>query len=276
MVENSIIKVTQNLKPNLSKNEMTKEISTTLKGLENIYSYIVYAKYKDNNVAEYIIQYNISENSTLNTLNNVDELTKSIIDIIVNSSNSNKKIIGYKQPPIDIMLKTYKPLIGKMAREQCDRWAGLEYEDAVSICQLTMIKLYEQGYYIHKGLLEKAYRNEILHYLRPERYRPECLSLDMIMHGDEHGNCLRLKDTIEDDNIKLNEQEQEYVDLISSVFSDVKIILVDMVGERGFEQLIRDYAHKHTSNWSRKKIQQIKLKFSSKGITWEKLIKNYI
>ena len=164
------------------------------------------------------------------------------------------------------MLELYTPLIRTLAKRICTEWTELEYEDAVSICQLTMLKLYRKGYYLHKYLLEKSFKNEILMSLRKTRYAPEILSLDEIMYDSGEDNQITLIDMLEDTSLTIEQEERDRQEQIHNAFMKMKDFIVDMIGERRFNQLYREYSNKTVSHSSAMTMQRIKNELKKLGI----------
>lgn len=268
MAENILSKFKQNIPASLSDEQIKEQVHCVLDGIDTIYSYLIYTKYDNNVLTGWDIEYMISQQDKYNTLvcaNIVDE----IFDTILSNKLVVKNVIGYRQPPLELMLTLYKPLIKKLALEQSKRWLSLEYEDAYSMCQLVMIILYNKGYYIHKRLLERSFNNYVLMELRHERDKPDIISLDKIVYNDGQNEPLTISDMTPDKELEYEQELKEHKEWLDRVFNDVKEIIVEYIGERQFEQLLRDYGNKHTTTWSRKRMQQIKDRFKALGITWE-------
>jgi hypothetical protein len=268
MKENILHKVSQKLSSDLSDKEIFEQLLSLLNKLDKIYSYLIYANYKDDELTEWQIDYTFSQVDKYNTLSTIDVIDDIILSIH-NSRNSNKRIVGYKQPAVELMMELYSPLMNKLVLEQCHKWNELEYDDAMSICKLTMMNLYSKGYYIHKYLLRKSFENSVLMELRKNKNKPEILSLEQLIFSDGRNEPITIADVIADDSIELENEQLEEEEFIQNVFNEVKEILVDYMGERQFNQFLRDYGNKHTTNWSRKKMQQVKDKFKRLGITWK-------
>lgn len=273
MSENILYKTVVIIKASLTDEKIKERIRESLNGIDTIYSYLVYAKYKDDTLIGWRIEYNVSQNDYYNTLSNesvTEEITKSILE----SRSSVQSVLSYKQPSIELMIELYRPLMKKLTLEQCSKWQNLEYEDAYSICQLTMVTLYKKGYYVHKNLLRRSFQNAILMELRHERNKPEMYSLEQIIHDDGDADAITLADVIPDEKAEIEKQEKEEREEMLEMFNELKEILADTISERQFQQLLRDYGKKHTSTWSRMRIQKIKEKMNKLGITWDSLRRN--
>lgn len=268
MQDNIITKVGQTISVTCTKDEIKQQIASILDGYERIYSYLIYAKYKDKILIGWLVEYTFSQYDKYNTLQ-VCDIIDTIVDTLLNNKDTVKSVIGYKQPSFELMLQLYKPLIHKLAVEQCNRWTELEYEDAVSICQLTMLKLYKKGYYIHKHLLRRSFENEILMSLRHSRSKPEMMSLEQEVSWkkSEEDDALTIASMIPDYEEELRVERAQDKAAFDAVFAEIKDILVDMLGERQFQQLLRDYGNRHTTSWSRRTMKRIKNKFKKVGFT---------
>lgn len=264
MAENITNKLVQRISVNHTDEEIKSQLHAVLDELETIYSYLIYAKYKEEKLVCWQIEYTISQTDKYNTLHScivVDE-----IFAILKESNEKKvsNVIGYKQPSLDIQIQLFEPLINKLALKQTQRWPQIEYEDACQICRMTMLNLYRKGYYLHPTLVERCYNNDILSSIRKDKNKPEIISIDKVVHHDGDNTPLTIGDMLPD-----TQAEEDAEEFIQLVFGQVKEIIVELIGERQFEQLMRDYGNKHTTSWSRKKMQQLKDKFKQMGINWE-------
>lgn len=276
MAENTLHKISQKISVSLSEDDIRRHLEEVLLDLETIYSYLVYAKYKDDLLIGWLIEYNISQVDAYNTLIAEDVVREILVELRNSREKKVVNVVGYKQPSLELMLKLYDPLVKKLALEQSERWNEIEYDNAYQMCQFTMLNLYRKNYYIHKRLLERAYNNEILMYLSHDRNKPEIISMDQVVYdGGDDSEKLTLADMLPDTNAILEAEAREEQEVFDSIFAEVKDIIVELTGERQFEQLLRDYGNKHTTPWSRKKMQQIKEHFKKLGITWKSFDKRY-
>ena len=269
MADNITNKLVQRISVTHTDDEIKSQLHTVLDELETIYSYLIYAKYEDRKLVCWQIEYTVSQTDKYNTLQSsviVDE-----IFAILKESNEKKvsNVIGYKQPSLDIQIQLFEPLINKLALRQCRRWPQLEFEDACQICKMTMLNLYRKGFYLHPTLVERCYNNDILIYIRKDKNKPEIISIDKVIHHDGDNNPLTIGDMLPDTAAEEEAERKDEEDFIKLVFSQVKEIIVELIGERQFDQLMRDYGNKHTTSWSRKKMQQLKTEFNRLGINWK-------
>ena len=262
-------KLVQKISVEQSDEEIKNSLHTVLDELKMIYSYLVYAEYKNEVLIRWKIEYTISQDDRYNTLD-AENLVDEIFNILKSSTEKKvSSVIGCKQPSLEIQLEVFEPFINKLAIKQVKNWPCLEYDDAHQMCQLTMLNLYRKGYYLHPSLMERCYENDILLFLRKDKYKPEITSISKVVSNNDDNTPITLGDMLPDIKLQEEKERQDEEEFIQIVFSQVKEIIVELIGERQFEQLMRDYANKHTTSWSRKKMQQIKETFKTLGISWK-------
>lgn len=266
MKYNVIDKLNQLIPVTLNTDDIRARLHTVLDELGTIYSYIVYAKYKNGKLSHWQIEYQISQTDKYNTLktdNVVDEILK-----IIALHNEDKVVeaIGFKQPDINVQLQLFDNLIDKLASSQCKQWPQLDYNEAKQLCRITMLRLYNKGYYLHSALLKRCYNNDVLYYFRKRKHDANNVSLEELMYPDDEG--MSVVDTIVDEQEELNKEEKEHDEFIKIVFEQVKDLIIELIGERQFNDLMRDYGNQHTTPWSRKKMMQLKDTFRTMGLNW--------
>ena len=188
-----------------------------------------------------------------------------------------KRVLGYNQPDIEVMIEAYDPLVNKLAKQQNEHWKCFEHEDLCQMCRLTMLKLYRKGYYIHKRLLYKSFNNDILMSLRHERDRPTIVSFEDTFYKTASADSEKLlvADIVPDTELIEKEELELYEENTRLIFEEVKEIIVELIGIRQFNELMRDYGNKHTTTWSRKCMQKIKNHFAKLGLTRKEFDNKY-
>ena len=273
MKRNKLFYFQQTLSSRMSKDDIFHHLNSVMEEVKRIYSYTVSVEHGDE--TRYVIRYRVSEDERYNTLLPNDVICDVMKTIETDKQCSGNYIIGHKQPPLELMIELYEPLICRLAREEHRRWRVLEYEDLCQICRLTLVTLYNKGYYIHRNLLEKAFSNEVLQELKTCVLDYEIVSLETKM--DTHGDAekLSLKDTIKDIDEEIEKEERDVKEQNLAIFNEVKDIIVDAIGTRQFEQLFNDYANGHTDAWSRRKLQSVKTMFQIMGLTRQNFNNKY-
>lgn len=262
--QNELFTVSQDIPASLTFQSQVEAVNNYLSELKtDIYSYIVYKRYKEDVSVGWRIKYTISQTDKYNTLTH-DVVLREITAIFKTYTAVKQKIVGYHQPDICIMLQLFDPIVKRLALEQCNKWAILEFDDAYIMCQACMFELYQKGYYLHKDLLRKSFNNKVLMSLRSYKNEPNIVSLEDLILQDED---MSFGDTLEDKELRYKEEDNEEYEELMRVFDKVKAFCIDIMGERQFEQLFNEYANKRTTSWSRKKLQTLKRMLLIRGIT---------
>lgn len=239
---------------------------------ENIYSYLIYAEYENKVLTGWTIQYVVSQDEQYNTLKLTDIVAQIAADIIKNNNSLKKSyIIGYKQPPLDILCELFDPLMQKLAYNQHIKWPKLEQEDLLQMCRLTMCVLYSKGYYINRRLLEQSFYNAILMQLRKDKNMPIMVSLsEPIQAGVSSAEKTLIEDIVPDYNELYEEQDKEDDEEYQQIVEEERQIIVDMIGQRQYDQLVREYGNRCTTNRGQRQVARIKGKLKEDKILKEK------
>lgn len=246
--------------------------------VDELYSYLIYAKCDEfGSIENYYIKFMVAQDDSYNTINKTLAVSH-VLDCIemYKEYMGETKIIGYKQPPLEMMITLYEPLICTMALKMKRHWTHYEIDDLMQTCRICMCVLYDKGYYIHKHLLWTAFKNEILQEVRPLKNDITITSLyDRYTDGDIDDKDLCLIDTITD---KVEEETLEDVRIREAnieIFTELKDIIIDLVGPRQFDMLFRDYSRGHTTPASRKLLTKVKTHLNSLGITRSQFNEKY-
>lgn len=268
MRRNNVIYFSQSLNKKLGFDDLAELLHPIVNEMCRFYSVVIQSDGNSN----LTIRYAISENDEYNTITE-----KSVSRALLEALNAEDKpgVLSYVQPPLDLMIELYEPLIQKLAINQQRCWHNLEFHDLCQICRLTLITLYNKGYYIHKRLLEKSFNNAVLQEIRTRSQMIDTISFESSVEGEEDMEKITLKDTLCDVDEEYSKQDAEVKLANDLIFREVKDILIELIGERQFEQLFRDYANGHTTAWSRRKMQTIKTMFEMEGLTRQKFNNKY-
>ena len=277
MARNDLINIRIDLQKDMSEEQMQDTLHKMLHRFTYIYSYIIYDK--DN---MYRVVALVSQTLPYNTLH-VDNVIDNVINFICNEHDPtfqlSQNVIGYEQPPLEILLETYKPLIYKLSLQQYHMWPQVELEDLIQMCNLRICVLYQQGYYIHKNLLSRSFANAVLMFLRPEKYKPQTVSLDEISKGKDDETSVNIAETIEDKHA--NEEMNEVLDEVDGItFEDLvnqecKQIVLEFISPRMYDQWMIEYNTKTVSRQTASQVNALKSKLKMLGIT-RKNIADYL
>lgn len=200
--------------------------------------------------------------STVEEYNTIDKNT-AIVNII---QQIDIKQTIHDQPSLSLMLEIFTPYIHSLVYEQSLRWQQLEYEDLLQMCYLSLCKLYNKDYYINSYLLRTTFVRDVLLSVRKQRTDYTIISIDNTYGKDD---SLTIDDTLEDTRFRDEQDNKEHLEEIKCIFNAVKDVIVNLIGERRFDQLYREYKDKTTTNNGRQTLARIKREFNKKGFTLE-------
>lgn len=233
MTENNVL-MSVNVKISCNEDGPIKpatELTNALKDEDILYSYIVKANYKDGKIESFTANIRISQTERYNTICK-QEAILDIVELLSKEYSESVKVVGYKQPPLELLVEIFDPLVNKIASKQHQLW-NIEYDDLAQMCRLSMCVLYNKGYYIHKSLLNTVFIRDVLGYLRKERNKPTMISLDGITESED--NPLQVED--EDAQIAMFAYEEEEAKRYE--LEQRRKIAIDHYGQRRYDQLMR-------------------------------------
>lgn len=245
------------------KNNAQGIIQSMSNGKPKYYSYSLYVDEHDGHISYRLeLMYSlIDKYNTISVNTIIDKINTSIEKYQKGNSN---KLIGYKQPPLDILIRTYEPLVIHLSKQQHEHWKEIEQEDLEQMCRLVICILYNSGYYIHKKLIAKTFNNYVLQYLRHDRYRPKVISLEEPI--PVKGENLTVKDAIKDEDYEQQLIDKEDRDSDIAFLTQFRSIVIQEIGERQYEQLLKQYSTKTTTAWACKKVFDLRKKFNKNGV----------
>lgn len=254
-----------------NRHEIIAELKEGFDGQDFLYSYLVKQLTAE---ARFVVTYMISQTERYNTIK-VEEAVNELA-ITLSDYKGEKKIVCYRQPPAEILVEVFEPLVRKLARQQQEYWRHLEYEDLCQTCYLVICELVNKGYYVHRSLVNHCFNNAVLLSLRHERDKPAVVSIYDKYHGaTDDLEKLTIGDMLVDDSYDVERELSEHEEFIAMTFDLVKKELIKLIGPRQFDQLFRDYGHKHTTAQTRRMMQKVKAYFAARRITMEDFINKY-
>ena len=261
--KNILTNVVQKIKVN---EDIRSAIIDQLSTMKKIHSVIAYAVVKNQVMKGWEIHYNISQSKKFNTLRQADYLSELITHVEGTKDITKSGVIYYKQPLLEILILQFNPLVKKLAKEQKEHWEQLEYDDLYQMCRLCMCNLYYKGYYLHKGLISRTFNNYVLQHIYKDRNKPDVISLDQEYSKHDDDERVTIADMIPD-IYQVYKREDEEDDIVEQqILKEMREIVIDYIGPRQYDQLLREYGNKSTTAWSRKLMQQIKARLFELGI----------
>lgn len=270
--ENKILNFEQIIKVG---DDVANEIRKMFNNIGRVNSAVVYGEYDNGVLKAFRIKYNVSQCDDYNTIECIPFVRHVINELGKLSPNDEKYVICYMQPPLDMLVKLYKPLVLKLAKEIHQYWQHLEMEDLIAMCNLVICDLYYKGYYVHKSLIRTSYINYVLMHIRKDKNKPTMISLDQEYSKTDDDDKVTVADMIADTSM-VDELEDKYdCEVNSRVLQEVKEIVIDFIGPRQYDQLVREYGNKSTTAWSRKLMTTIKAHLFEMGINVKSFSKYY-
>lgn len=100
----------------------------------------------------------------------------------------------YAVPPLECYIEAYTPLLHKMVNRVQSFYQKLipDRDDIMSILYLSIVKLYNKGYYLHKRLIYKTFINDLNMEVRKLKDFSDVCSLDEQISDDEGQSTTRL------------------------------------------------------------------------------------
>ena len=96
------------------------------------------------------------------------------------------------------------------------------------------------------------------------------------MYHKSDDDCnVTIADMVPDTKLLDEQDDKENEEVMTQIITEVKDIIIDLIGPRQYDQLLREYANKQTTPWSRKLMYTIKAKLFDMGITIKSFNKYY-
>ncbi len=271
MAENILTKTTVAIDKDVAKDEICELLIAPVVNFENVYSYMIYAKYKDDVLTGWQVEYLISQEDKYNTLD-IEECIVTIAKTILQNKNCEQKkyVIGYKQPSIDILVEVYDPLIKRLAETQHRHWKDFEFDDLYQMCRLLLVVLYKKGYYIHRRLLEQSYFYDVLIKVRKDYDKPILVGINDVYSRSEGQEDILYGDIIPDMNEVYEQQDKEDEEEYQQVLKQEREDVLQFISQRQYDALVRAYGNKCTNSADQRQVYKLKEKLRKQGKIKEK------
>lgn len=253
--------------------DIEREVREQLVGLKKIHSMIVYGIYNNDVLEGWDVHYNISQTNKFNTIT-VSEIVNKLKEALVDDGTV-RHVYTHLQPTVSILIRQYRWLIVKLCKEMHAHWEFLEMEDLIQMCNLVICDLYNKNYYIHKRLIRRSFTNYVLMHIRKNKNRPAICSLEQLYHKSDSDSDVTFAEMIPDKQAMYAEEDKYDDEVLKQIIGEVRDIVVDLIGKRQYDQLLREYGNKQTTPWSRKLMVKIKAHLYDMGITSKSFNKYY-
>lgn len=225
---------------------------------------------------QYELIYYVSDESRYNTLK--PEL---VLETLTGFSTKSTGILCFGQPSIDIMVELFDPYMMKLANEVKRKYNSCdEFDDLFQDCRLCMIELYNKGYYLNKALIATAFRNRVIdrHRWNSRLCRVEDESLKLLSEIAVSGvsdEDLTFEDIAEDPEFRNTYERTLHQQAMKDMYDEVKLYIVQYIGERGFAQLEREINTGYMSEWGRRHRKTLIKAMKNDGLTKEFLYRKH-
>lgn len=163
--------------------------------------------------------------------------TSLVFELFSKEEPPNK--VRYVQPPIEQWLTVFRPLLMKIVARTHPRYETLipEREELVSIMYLVIMKLYNQGYYLHQTLIQKAFVNELNMECRKLKGLNVTDSLDAPIGEDDDGKPITLLDQIADpeSTVQFEYTEEDYW---NDMYERIKARMLQDMSQLQFDRIL--------------------------------------
>lgn len=182
-------------------------------------------------------------------------------------------IIGYEQPSLPILVEMLQPLVVSLAKRAYSMWnAYFDYDDLEQMCNLCLCDLYNGGYYIHKSLLSTTFNRHIYRQMRSNDHRGyEIVSIYKVVSTEDES--LTIEQSIPDKNAIEQRIDEEASAEAHDVAMFERDLLVELIGERQYNELVRQQRFNMLTPQTCKLIRRIKEELKNHNV---KSTKEYI
>lgn len=233
---------------------------------DEVYSYILYANYKDDKCVSYRLDYNVSQQCAYNTIHKCDIVNDVYTAIMVHDVDQHKRILAFQQPPLELIIQLFDPFVKNIAKSQSMQWKQMDYDDLCQTCRLVMCILYNKGYYLHENLVRRAFLNEVLKQARKQRIDQDTVSIYTPIGSDDEEK-ITIEDTLRDEQAIEQQEHQEHEEMIQAIFSELKQYIIDVYGKRAFDQLYFEYSTGNTTSIGRAMMKRLRKRLDADGLT---------
>lgn len=165
----------------------------------------------------------------------------------------------YKNAPIEQWLIQFEPSLANLVEEVYPRYKKMypDKNDLKSILYLSIMKLYDKGYYLHKFIIRKTFVNDLNRSIRKEKYFADKRSLDQPLSSD---NSFTLADVVPDkEDAIMTYEERDYSEYL---FNLIKTEMLTKMSELSFDMILLQIQSKTITPNTAKVLRDLRKKFS--------------
>lgn len=169
--------------------------------------------------------------------------------------------IHYMNAPLEKWLIQFKPTLHQIVESVYPAYYKLypDKQDLLSILFITVIKLYNKGYYLHKYLIRQAFIKDLNMSIRKQKHFTDCQSLDA--PNSQTDPNLTIGDMIADPTDI--EEELEYKDWVKYMFGMIKEEMLRQMSQLSFDMMMIQIENKTIDSRTSKMLAKMRDKFAS-------------
>lgn len=176
----------------------------------------------------------------------------------------------YLNPTLESYLVIYKPLLTKMVERVYARYQAYipERDDLLSILYLTLVRLYNKGYYLHQNLVYRSYLNALNLEIRTMKKMPQgdqCTSFDASIAETDNGEEVSLYDIVADPIASEQAYDMYHYsvqDALEDMFEKVKSAMLHNMSQLSFDRILIQLKTKSIDPATAKVLAKYREKFS--------------
>lgn len=173
----------------------------------------------------------------------------------------------YASPPLDQYMSVFRPNLLRMVNRAYDIYRRLipEKEELMCILNLTIVKLYNKGYYLHNYLIYKSFINQLNLEIRKTKLFGDVISLDSEMGNGEEGTTLTLMDKL----VNQESSDEAYAqmhytkdDWREDMFESIKFAMLQDMSQLQFDRILIQLKSNTVDSCTSKKLARYREEFN--------------
>lgn len=169
--------------------------------------------------------------------------------------------IHYMNAPLEKWLIQFKPTLHQIVEGVYPAYCKLypDKQDLLSMLFITVIKLYNKGYYLHKQLIKKSFVNDLNMSIRQQKHFTDCQSLDA--PDPQSDGSITIGEKVADPTDI--EEEIAYEDWVKYMFETIKKEMLQHMSQLSFDMMMIQIENKTIDPRTSKMLQKMRDKFGS-------------
>lgn len=185
---------------------------------------------------------------------------------LVRSTSQPSTDTYYLVPPLELWLSLFRPLLHKMVNKAFPYYQRCipDKEELMCILNLCIVRLYDQGYYLHNNLIYRSFVNELNVEVRKLKHFTDTVSLDEEICQEDGRSITRLEQ-LEDPEVSEQAHEQFHYtvkDHWEDMFEKIKAVMLKDMSQLSFDRILIQLKSKTITTDTSRKIQKYRQMFN--------------